>query len=143
MFRWLFKRRTREPPILINQSKCSHTWKDFPWYMQSSWTAYANNTLNPGIYTDIAKGRLVMSIFEPYICIHCKERKDIKLYESSHDNMTLGQASAYIRNEMEKFKDNIKPIPVVEDMIHDYVLVDQEKLKIAEKILNRGEKENG
>ena len=53
---WLFKRKKIEEP------KCRHTWKDFPWYLKS--TYYSGQSSY-----DIA-------IYEPYVCILCKERKD-------------------------------------------------------------------
>lgn len=104
--------------------KCPHTWKDFPWYMTTEYNS-CNMTLN-------------IRIFEPYVCMHCKERKDIQLNHITHTNVTSSKKQIeFIDFYLDKYKDYIKPIPVVEDMINDYIYVDREKLDILEKLRNK------
>lgn len=129
----IFKRKTREPPEqevpVFIPPKCPHTWKDFPWYMTWEWITYGVGQQN---------GELNLKISEPYICVHCKERKDVDLLKLTKTNISLQKAND-ISDEYEKrYKDKLKPIPVLEDMINDYILVDREKLEIVEKLRNCG-----
>ena len=64
-----FKRKEPEPEIIIQElpKECSHKWRDFPWYMEYD---YDTNT-----------GSLKVGIYEPYVCIHCKKRENVTLYQ--------------------------------------------------------------
>lgn len=123
----IFKRRRakEEVPAQLPPPECPHTWKDFPWYMKVQWE-------QNGIMSDT--GNLTIEIFEPYICVHCKQRKDIKLVENIKKGISAKSALNCVNDYEELFAEQLEPIPVVEDMIHDYFYVDREKLRIYEKI---------
>lgn len=124
----IFKRKTREPPVFV-PPECPHTWKDFPWYMRGEWITYGVGQQN---------GEFTLKISEPYICVHCKKRKDVDLLNLTKMNISLKEANDILDTYEKRYKDELKPIPVVEDMINDYILVDREKLEIVEKLRNCG-----
>lgn len=100
---------------------CPHTWKDFPWYTHSIYNAYTSN--------------LEVQIYEPYVCIHCKERKDIRLDTYIRTNIpSLEKAHEEVSRIEKDLEGHAKPRVLVEDMINDYIYVDREKLGIIEKI---------
>lgn len=109
------KRHNTSIPEPVSPLPCEHKWKDFDWYL---------------IYN--IDGRLLdYTIYEPYVCIHCKERKDIAL---EHKNIYFDSNKAayiYIETLNEQYP-NIKSRAIVEDEINDAQLVDREYLKIAE-----------
>lgn len=115
--RWPWQKpEIKEPP------KCNHKFKDFPWYMSS-------------VY-HLGTDRLEATIIEPYVCLLCKERKDVLLQRYSHYEPSHKKADEWLANEIAEFKDRILPKPVVEDMIADTQLVDREFLKYYEMVHN-------
>lgn len=116
-----FKRKKAEgskgtlPPL-----PCPHTWKDFPWYLESTF------------YPDDFKSEF--TIVEPYVCAHCKERKNVELLHVSKITYTKSEFNSIINDFNKTFKDHLKIRPVVEDMINDFIYVDREKLDILEKL---------
>lgn len=99
---------------------CDHKWKDFPWYMSGKYyyeTRYAT-----------------LQIIEPYVCIHCKERKDVVLHTITRANYSQDDVKAFLDTMNELYGEYCKPRPIVEDMINDMQLVDREYLKFAELI---------
>ena len=116
-----FKRKRREgskrtlPPL-----PCPHTWKDFPWYLMS--TYYPSEDLSEHV------------IIEPYVCAHCKERKNIELLHVKRYTFTRKAFDDLIGTYNEAYKNQLAPKPVVEDMINDFIYVDREKLDILEKL---------
>lgn len=103
------------PPI-----ECSHLWKDFPWYAE-------------GEYNDDT-GNLYLQITEPYVCVRCKKRKDVKLYDWHGYFKTKEEADKKFRRIQEQYTDYLKDRPIIEDMINDYQLVDREALAIFDYI---------
>ena len=124
----IFKRRRakEEVPAQLPPPECPHTWKDFPWYMTVQWKQ------DDSLVSTV--GTLTTTIFEPYVCVHCKQRKDIKLLENIKYGVSTKVANEVIEDYETLFAEQLKPVPVVEDMIHDYLYVDREKLRIYEKI---------
>lgn len=116
----LFKRK-KEPEI-IEPPPCKHKWQDFPWYTEYWW----DDNGNYGI-----------QIFEPYVCIYCKERKDIELLHEEYNNATAKGREKDIAEIEALYKDHLQPRAVVEDKIHDFQLVDRQWLEIA-KALREG-----
>ena len=115
--RWPWQKpEIKEPP------KCNHKFKDFPWYMSSAY--------------HLGTDRLEATIIEPYVCLLCKERKDVLLQRYSHYEPSHKKADEWLANEIAEFKDRILPKPVVEDMIADTQLVDREFLKYYEMVHN-------
>ena len=77
---------------------------------------------------------LTIKIYEPYVCVYCKERRDellnrITLYEVKRKDLYA------ILNEIEKkYAAIIKPRPIVEDMVKDEQLVDRQHLDIHDML---------
>ena len=114
---WLFNRKKKE--TTLEKKECNHKWKDFPWYIQSTY------------YPESSSYNI--AIYEPYVCILCKERKDIILSKLSHTGETFEQCLEQIETAEEVYKDHIQPRAVVEDMIHDFQMIDKAYLEAFEK----------
>lgn len=97
---------------------CNHKWKDFPWY--ALWGR--------------EDGRYYFKVFEPYVCIKCKERRDELLmrmnFEKSKDR------DEELKKLHEKYKGKILDLVEVEDMVKDEQLVDREYLSLLEQFEN-------
>lgn len=74
-----------------------------------------------------------MIIYEPYVCIHCKQRKNIILNKVYRTNETWENCIKEEEAIEERYKDHIKPRCIVEDMIHDFQLIDRAYLDAFEK----------
>jgi len=121
----------QEPPRPISIVKaCEHKWKDFDWYL-------------PTNIEKISQYKYVLrySMVEPYVCIHCHERKNITLESSS---ITFAGQDAY--RDLNKFIESltqrypkIKDRAVVEDAVNDEQLVDREYIRIAEWLRGTGQ----
>lgn len=106
---WFFKKNTPpEPP------PCKHKYQDFPWYVES--TYYMNSN------TWVAR------IFEPYVCVHCKHRKNVLLQELTRIG-DLEKTDKWLADLMTEYSEHIQPRPIVEDMIADMQLVDRQWLE--------------
>ena len=108
MFR--FKKEKPQPP-----PQCDHKWQDFPWIIH-------------GLYDPVCHCVRV-TITEPYVCIHCGERKDVTLYNKTKIATSQDKADDIYMKVYETYKDHIEDKAVVEDMIADMQLVDREYLK--------------
>lgn len=114
---WPFTKKSKEPPKPV---ECRHHWKDFPWYYEATY------------YKDTY--RLEAKLIEPYVCIHCKERKNVTLKEHQRVNLSYDEANELIDEWREKYKNYMEDRAIVEDMIHDMQLVDREYLAIVESL---------
>lgn len=123
---WNKKKKPIETVTLSEPIKppCFHTWIDFPWFIRHNWTPYN--------YGD--KGISTLSVYEPYICVHCKERKDVLLCQETEDAISAKRHWEKLREWEEKYKDHAKPRPVVEDMINDAIYIDKGKVAIVAKM---------
>jgi len=106
---------------------CTHTWLDFPWYLDHSWKPGHDN-YNPDI------GESTLTIYEPYVCVHCQKRKDVRLYSERETGVTAKRHWNKKAEWEEQYKDHLKPKPIVEDMINDAVMVDKGKVAIVAKL---------
>ena len=111
------KQKTEVKPI---EFTCNHKWRDFPWYIKAT-------------YYDSVR-RFELQIIEPYVCIHCKERKDVVLHEVVRNNSSWKHVEELLAECEEKYGEHCQSRPVIEDMIHDMQLVDRQYLKIAESL---------
>ena len=113
------KRETREAPDETQTPReCDHKWVDFDWYMTSD-----------------VDGRYVSyNIYEPYVCIHCKARKDVEL-DSESFTMPSNQEAWELLDDVRKKYPKIKDRAFVEDEINDMQLVDREYIKYASMVL--------
>lgn len=124
MFNWIKRRRQKSdaPPPLL---ECSHTWKDFPWYMKAIY--------NPDRYVQS------IDIYEPYICVHCKKRNDVQLFHIDRYVGNREKGERLIANIAKAYEEHLEDAAIVEDMINDFIYVDREKLEIIEKLRNGNE----
>ena len=114
---WRKKLKNSDKPV---EFKCNHKWQDFPWYMQATY------------YEDTRKFEI--KLIEPYVCIHCKERKDVILHHLVRDNYSWDDAEKLVDDCWEKYGKYCKDRPIIEDMIHDMQLVDQQYLEILKNL---------
>ena len=119
---WPFKKKERykEPEA----EKCRHKWQDFQWILAVN---YTNKILH-------------MRIWEPYVCIYCKERKNITIEEGYYENVSRKEADEIIEEIKEKYKDYLEEEAIVEDQINDFQLVDRQWLEIANALRNSRQK---
>ena len=117
---WFFNRKSKK----IEEAKpkvCRHQWKDFPWYYKATYFT--------------AQQTLKAKIIEPYVCIHCKERKDVILKEIN-TQISYEDAKKQIDTWRNDYKDYMMDETIINDMIADMQLVDREYLALAEAITN-------
>ena len=110
-----FWNRKKKQPAPV-EYKCNHKWRDFPWYVSAMY------------YEDTRKFEL--KIVEPYVCVHCKERKDVVLHEVTRAGYSWDDALELLEDCDKKYGEYCEPRPIVEDMIHDMQLVDRQYLEI-------------
>ena len=108
-----------EPPKIQEPPKCTHKFKDFPWYVESTYYPYEK--------------RFKVVVYEPYVCVLCGQRIDKKLYEHSSSG-TKKDADTLKEAIEEKYGDKIENRVLIEDEINDLQLVDREYLKFYEMI---------
>lgn len=102
--------------------ECQHKYKDYDWYLEYE---VPNNK-------NIFKYR----IFEPYVCLLCGDRKNVKLEEGI---IPLNERSYYdILEMMRKSYPKIRNRADIEDEIQDDIHVDKEYLKWHEFLRNGG-----
>ena len=109
-----------EPQILA--PKCQHKYRDYPWYLE--WGKNAN--------------RIDYKIIEPYLCIHCGERKNVVL-ESGRIILKDGETEEEVLASFKRAYPQLQNKPVVEDAINDAILVDREYLRIADYLRGNGD----
>ena len=118
---WFSRRKQVEEQPVIEPAPCRHKWKDFKWYIDikfdNSYTKYSY-----GIY-----------IYEPYVCVHCKERKDVKL--SVQWFPSKEKAREYLEEIVKRYEGYLEDKPIIEDAIHDMQLVDREYLDAYERLI--------
>ena len=111
---FLFGKKENEPMV------CNHKWKDFPWYV----------VLDKGYEID----RYTIRVYEPYVCVKCKKRRDEYLYGWEFDS------ERKFKQKVEEIKtahaDKIMDRLLLEDMIKDEQLIDREYLKVVEALEN-------
>lgn len=110
----------KDPVVEIPVPKCIHTWKDFPAYIKERYTG--------------PKQESVLEVVEPYVCVHCKERKNVTLYTETETGLTRDEHNEKRAYWERKYREILKPRIVVEDMINDEIYVDPVKLAIVDKL---------
>ena len=107
--------------IIIPELPHTHTWKDMPWYMNTTYSE-CDKSANYEIY-------------EPYICITCGERKNVLLEERHWKGLTSEQREEFYQKVRARYKKYLKPRAIVEDMINNIILVkDAQRLNMIEKM---------
>ena len=115
------KRKDSVPvPYTPPEKTCDHKWKDFNWFI-----AYDDIPVN---------GVVTYTIYEPYVCIHCKELKEVILETGQFRARGMEDVEKKINKIREKYP-LIKPIAIVQDEINDLQLVDRDYLRIASQVM--------
>ena len=116
----LFRKKVSDVAPVI-QHEHEHTWKDFPWYME---TAYSEANHSASVV-----------IKEPYVCITCGERIDKTLEKIYWSSISAAEREKEYREIRKAYRNYLKPKAVVEDMIQDVLMVkDPAALEIIEKM---------
>ena len=116
-----FNRKPKVEEVKPQKPVCNHKYKDFPWFYEARYNTSTRE--------------LAFKVWEPFVCIHCKERINKLLYERNSHYNTYEEADEYVTQFREKYADRMEEEVVVEDMIADMQLVDRDYLLIAETLL--------
>ena len=116
-----FNRKLKVEEVKPQKPVCNHKYKDFPWFYEARYNTSTRE--------------LTFKVWEPFVCIHCKERINRLLYERNSHYKTYEEADDYVTQFREKYADRMEEEVVVEDMIADMQLVDRDYLLIAETLL--------
>ena len=117
----LFNRKKKQKELVIPNIPHEHTWKDMPWYMD---VRYNGENKTAGY-----------EIIEPYICVTCVERKNIRLESEDWSNISAQERERIYSKIRNRYKKYLKPRAVVEDMINNILLVkDPDYLDMVEEM---------
>jgi len=114
-------------PSCPSSSKCDHKYREFDWYIESSFSVVGHKRGEE-------VGNLDTRIYKPYVCIHCKHRKNVVLKEMTRVGVTWREALEENSVLAKSHADKIRPKPEVEEEIADFQLIDREYLKIAQSL---------
>ena len=112
-----FKKKVVTPPLQGKKIECNHKYIDFDWYME-------------GIYHEDTRSYEI-SVYEPYVCILCRHRKNVLLYR------TTGRGFDAFKNDRQVLKNTypkVKDRAFVEDKIADMQLLDPYYLEAYYKL---------
>lgn len=99
------------PSQVVEPKKHEHHWQDFP----------------PYIVYHITDSKYEIKIIEPYICLDCKERKEVVLLQLAREGYHVyNEGEEQVRRLEKKYEGFIKDHLIVEDMINDVINVDSE-----------------
>lgn len=101
---------------------CNHKWKDFKWYIEATYYS-CNNSFN-------------IKIIEPYVCIYCKERKNVILKEHNSERCNQREANNIYNDWAKRYSGNLEDRAIIEDKINDMTLVDREYLELYDSVVN-------
>ena len=117
----LFNRKKKQKELVIPNVPHEHTWKDMPWYMD---VRYNGENKTAGY-----------EIIEPYICVTCGERKNVRLESEDWSNISSQEREKIYSKIRNRYKKYLKPRAVVEDMINNILLVkDPDYLDMVEEM---------
>ena len=102
-------------------------WRDYPWYIETSY--------------DHDDRSVTYDVVENYVCVLCKERKRVVLQHGRGCGLSFNEARDLVTSIAAEFASHLESKAIVEDMIHDDMLVDRERLKIWEKLNERSGKQ--
>lgn len=103
-------------PDVNKKIECDHKFRDYDWYLKYK-IGYVNG-----------KHKFSYTIYEPYVCVKCGERKDIEL-ESAEMDYFEGFNMKRTLDTIQKAYPKIRPLAEIEDEIGDDIRVDREYLK--------------
>ena len=117
----LFSKKKKQKELIIPNMPHEHTWKDMPWYME---VRYNGENKTAGY-----------EIIEPYICVTCGERKNVRLESEDWSNISAQEREKIYSKIRNRYKKYLKPRAVVEDMINNILLVkDPDYLDMVEEM---------
>lgn len=108
------KKKSEQPQKPV---QCKHVWRPFPWY--AKWETKNN--------------LVIIEVFKPYVCIHCKEEKHVRLTRMQR-LCTKDNFMDIIAEVEAEYKDVIQPAAIVKEQIADMQLIDPVALRIARDI---------
>lgn len=112
-----FKKKVTAPSLSDTPTECNHKYKDFDWYMECMYDYGTNN--------------YAIKIWEPYVCILCRHRKNVLLHH------IIGHGWKSFSHHKKVLKDiypKIKERAFVEDEIADMQLLDPYYLQAYYKL---------
>lgn len=113
--------------ITKNKKKCNHHYRDFDWYVTSE-------TIKRG--GPFHKREIgIIYLKEPYVCIHCGDRKDVTL--AQWEVPDLWNKKYKIKDICSLYHNKISDLPEIEDQINDMLLVDEEYLNIWNQVTGK------
>lgn len=116
----LFKKKHKQTNIVIPKTpECDHKYREFPWYKSMTY------------YTDSNSMNFV--IYKPYVCIHCRKRKNVELVNIDRVNLSWEEALKVSDEYEERYKGKLVYSALVEEQIADFQLIDREYLKLAQQ----------
>ena len=121
---WPFKKK-KDPPLI---NRCDHKYRGFPWYKDVTLNVFGINDEGDEY------GSLSIKIYKPYVCIHCKHRKDVLLREVTRCNTTWQETIKESQDMDKTYAEHLRSPAEVEADIADFQLIDREYLKMAHEL---------
>jgi hypothetical protein len=123
---WPFKKKKQVAPSFASVP-CNHKYREFAWYKEV--VLHLTHCENGEDY-----GNLTVKIYKPYVCIHCKHRKNILLDEVTRCHISWSDTLKFSKQLVEDYPGRFKPQAVIESEIADFQLIDREYLKAAHEL---------
>lgn len=118
------KQQQEQAAAPVVKSPCEifgHIWVDMPWYIEDEYNGPEGN---------VSK----IWITEPYVCHVCHKIKTELLQSEKQSPLSIKAHQEKVAEWKKEYKEYIKPRAVVNDMIHDLIYIDREKLKYWEQL---------
>lgn len=132
---WPFRKKKNDteimtiPEVVMEPAPCKHKWKDFDWYVTWNYKPHYDRIEE----RRLPYGELSIKVYEPYVCIWCKERHDKLLRSIDFDKIDEQEAKerfdSILKNPHVRPREEIED--EIEDMKHD---IDREYLAIVETV---------
>lgn len=119
---WFKKKKQPEQEEEIFRSPCEifgHTWKDFPPYLEYNYS-----------YGGVSH----IKIIESYVCMCCKKRVNEVIKHKTITSFSEDKFFKEVARIKNEYKELLKPCAIVEDMIHDAIYVDRDKLEAWDRL---------
>ena len=123
---WPFKKK-KQAVAPFTPEPCDHKYREFDWYKKV--VLHITHRENDENY-----GNLTVEIYKPYVCIHCKHRKDILLDKITRLHLSWSDTLKFDDKLENDYPGRFKPQAVIESEIADFQLIDREYLKAAHEL---------
>ena len=115
-----FKKKESQTTIVKASPKpCDHKYREFLWYKEMTYYSRQRS--------------MIFSMYKPYVCIHCRNRKDVKLLEIERIDLSWEEALEVSKEYVQTYIDKLRPKAFIEEQIADFQLIDREYLKVAQQ----------